>query len=143
MSLQGRGCETGMPNRARPRRLPAVEEIDSPLHPRSAQIYSHCKVTGHSGSQVALSGRWVGLRCTCVHILHLLPIYVHTPGLFRAELSRRDELRAAHLPQVSALRVLGAFRMLDGSPRNNGCSANYSYLTDIFVNGGYRGSCII
>lgn len=62
MSLQGRGCETGMPNRARPLRLPAVEEIDSPLHPRSPQIYSHCKVTGHCGCQVALF-RSVGNVC--------------------------------------------------------------------------------
>lgn len=144
MSLRGRGCETGMPNRARPRRLPAVEEIDSPLHPRSPQVYSHCKVTGHCGSQVALF-RLAGNVCdarVCTFSISCLFTCTH-PNC--PELSSRGAMsfRAAHLPQVSALRVLGAFQMLDGSPRNKGFSANYSYLTGIFVNGGYRGSCVI
>lgn len=58
MSLPGCGCETGMVNQAHPCWLPAAEEIDSPLHAHS-QIYSHRKVTGRWGRQVALSGWWI------------------------------------------------------------------------------------
>lgn len=68
MSLPGCGCETGMVNQAHPSWLPAVEEIDSLLHAYS-QIYSHRKVTGRWGRQVALSGWWVMfalLVCVCV-----------------------------------------------------------------------------